>query len=82
MLGTAVGLGGNSLILWYWWPEAHGYVTNPFGMFLLGTAILTDLVYPFCLWKVRQTEVILPDGRIVSQEHAVQMGVGLDKKEL
>lgn len=81
MLGTAVGLGGSSAILWYWWPEAHGYLTNPFGMFMLGTAMLTDFIYPFCLWNVRQTEVILSGGRIVSREQAMHMRA-TDKKEL
>lgn len=37
-------------------------------MFILGTAVLTDLAYPFCLMQVRKTEVILPDGRIVRRE--------------
>lgn len=67
-LGTAFGLGASSAVLWYWWPEAHGYFTNPLAMFLLGTAVVTDLAYPFCLMSVRKTEVILPDGRIVGRE--------------
>lgn len=37
-------------------------------MFILGCVVLTDLAYPFCLMKVRQTEVILPDGRIVRRK--------------
>lgn len=81
MLGTVVGLGGSSLILWLWWPEAHGYITNPFGIFLLGTAVVTDLVYPVCLWKVRQTEITLPDGRVVSQEQGMRLRAS-SKKEL
>lgn len=80
MLGTTVGLGGSSTVLWYWWPEAHGYLINPFGIFMLGTAVLTDLIYPYFLWSVRQTEVILPSGRIVSREQAMHMSV-TGKKE-
>lgn len=67
-LGTIFGLGGSSAVLWYWWPEAHGYFTNPLAIFILGIAVLTDLAYPFCLMQVRKTEVILPDGRIVRLE--------------
>lgn len=73
MLGTGVGLGGSSAILWYWWPEAHGYFTNPFAMFLLGTAMLADLIYPICMWRVRQTEVVLEGGRIVSREEGMRI---------
>lgn len=67
MTGTVFGLGVNSVILWHWWPEAHGYFVNPLGMFICGTALLCDLLYPFVLWQVRQTEVILADGRIISR---------------
>lgn len=55
-------------ILWYWWPEAHGYFVNPFGMFLLYTTVSCDLIYPLLLWHVRATEKELPDGRLVSGE--------------
>lgn len=72
-LGTVSGLGASSAVLWYWWPEAHGYFTNPLGMFILGTSVLTDLAYPFFLRKVRQTEVILPAGRIVSREQGARL---------
>lgn len=65
------GLGGSSAILWYWWPEAHGYFTNPLAIFILGTSVLTDLAYVLCLYKVRQEEVILPDGRVVSREQGL-----------
>lgn len=80
MLGTAVGLGGSSAILWYWWPEAHGYFTNPFAIFLLGTANLADIIYPVCLWKVRQTEVILEGGRVVSREERMRMRIRYEKQ--
>lgn len=55
-------------ILWHYWPEAHGYFVNPLGMFINGTALFCDLIYPFALWQVRKTEVALPDGRLVSRE--------------
>jgi hypothetical protein len=84
-IGTIFGLGVCNAILWHYWPEAHGYFVNPLGMFLCGTALLCDLVYPFALWQVRKTEVALPDGRLVSREHFEHIearGELLDKKSL
>ncbi|KUI67156.1 hypothetical protein VM1G_03029 [Cytospora mali] len=68
--GTVFGMGVCNAILWHWWPEAHSYFVNPLGIFICGTALLCDLLYPFALWKVRRTEVILPDGRIISRSEA------------
>lgn len=65
MAGTVFGMLVCNGILWHWWPEAHGYFTNPFGIFMCGTSLLSDIVYPFVLRKVRQTEKILAGGRIV-----------------
>lgn len=67
-IGTIFGMGVCNAILWYYWPEAHGFFLNPLGIFLCGTALLCDMVYPFALWQVRKTEVALPDGRLVSLE--------------
>lgn len=67
-IGTIFGMGVCNAILWHYWPEAHGYFVNPLGMFINGTSLLCDLVYPFALWQVRKTEVTLPDGRLVSRE--------------
>ncbi|KAL1853917.1 hypothetical protein Daus18300_011659, partial [Diaporthe australafricana] len=80
-IGTISGMGVCNAILWYYWPEAHGYFLNPLGMFICGTALLCDLVYPFALWQVRQTEVALPDGRIISREHFDQIEM-VGKKRL
>ncbi|ROV91976.1 hypothetical protein VSDG_07587 [Cytospora chrysosperma] len=71
--GTISGLVLSNTILWHWWPEAHGYFVNPLGIFICGTALLCDVLYPFALWHVRRTEVILPDGRIVSAGKSGQM---------
>lgn len=68
-------------ILWYWWPEAHGYFVNPLGIFIFGTALLCDLLYPFALWHVRRTEVILADGRIISGGKG-HMQIGTEKKHI
>ena len=67
-IGSVFGMPICNGILWYWWPEAHGYYVNPFGIFLLSITFASDLIYPFLLWKVRGTEKELPDGRLVSGE--------------
>ncbi|PSR82878.1 hypothetical protein BD289DRAFT_461526 [Coniella lustricola] len=64
-LRTVIDLGLSSAILWYGWSEAHGYLTKPFDLFLLGTTILANLMYLIGLWKVRATVVVLADGRIL-----------------
>lgn len=71
--GTIFGMGVCNAILWHYWPEAHGYFLNPFGMFINATALFCDLLYPFVLWQVRKTEVTLPDGRLVSREQFGRM---------
>jgi hypothetical protein len=51
-------------MLWWYWPEAHGFVFHPLGLFFVGTSILCDLAYPFLLAYVRTTERVLPDGSL------------------
>jgi hypothetical protein len=48
--------------MWYLWREAHEYFMSPFGIFLWGTALVCDLIYPFVFAEVRRTEEVLPDG--------------------
>jgi len=36
---------------------------SPFGLFLWGTGLVSDLIYPFVLYHVQNTERVLPDGR-------------------
>jgi hypothetical protein len=48
--------------MWFLWREAHEYFMSPFGVFLWGTALACDLVYPFVFAEVRKTEEVLPDG--------------------
>lgn len=52
-------------LLWWYWPEAHGYWVSPFGIFLCGFSLVCDVAYPFVLWTVRQGEEVLPDGRLI-----------------
>ena len=63
-LGTITGPILGYLPMWWYWPEAHGYVVSGPAVLLWGPAILCDLIYPFVLHRVRQTERVLPDGRV------------------
>ncbi|KEY70491.1 hypothetical protein S7711_02664 [Stachybotrys chartarum IBT 7711] len=64
--GTLLGLPTPSLLLWWVWPEAHGYVWQPLSVIMIATGLLCDVAYPFLLAHVRSTEQILPDGTIVA----------------
>lgn len=61
-----MGLPVTSILLWWYWPEAHGYILHPLSIFLVGTATACDIVYPFLLHHVKLTEVILPDGTVIA----------------
>lgn len=84
-LGSFVGLVALPGMMWWYWPEAHGYFLNPLATFMQALFLLPDIVYPFVLYQIRKTEVVLPDGRLVSAEHAViekrLEGYGLVKAE-
>lgn len=67
-LGTLMGLPVTNGLLWWYWPEAHGYVFNPVGIIIIGTSLICDLAYPFLLAHVRSTERTLADGTIVAGE--------------
>lgn len=60
---------GFEALLWWHWPEQHGFFTNHFHLFLSSIYLGADIIYPFVLYRVMQTEVILPDGRHISAEH-------------
>ncbi|KAH8706354.1 hypothetical protein BGZ61DRAFT_219710 [Ilyonectria robusta] len=67
-VGTLMGLPVTTVLLWWYWPEAHGFVLHPLGVFIIGTATCCDIAYPFVLAHVRSTERILPDGTVVAGE--------------
>ncbi|KAF4973254.1 hypothetical protein FSARC_409 [Fusarium sarcochroum] len=71
-VGTVMGLPITCVLLWWYWPEAHGFVLHPLGLFLIGTSILCDLAYPFLLAYVRTTERILPDGSLVAGDYLTE----------
>lgn len=63
-VGTVMGLPVSCILLWWYWPEAHGFVFHPLALFFVGTSVLCDLAYPFLLAYVRTTERVLPDGSL------------------
>lgn len=40
---------------------------------LCGLCLLLDAAYPVCLSLVRRSEVVLPDGRLVSAQEAARV---------
>ena len=67
-MGSLFGLPITTGLLWYYWPEAHGFFLNPFGLFLIGASLACDAVYPFVLSRVRRSERELADGRLIRGE--------------
>ncbi|KFH42800.1 hypothetical protein ACRE_064550 [Hapsidospora chrysogenum ATCC 11550] len=67
-VGTQLGLPASCGFLWWYWPEAHGFIFQPLSIIIVGTATICDIAYPFVLAHVRATERILPDGSVVSGE--------------
>lgn len=73
-----MGLPVTTILLWWYWPEAHGFVFHPLGIVLIGTSIVCDIAYPFLLQHVRLTERVLPDGSVVAGE---TVEVAAEKKQ-
>ncbi|KAI0164251.1 hypothetical protein GGR52DRAFT_575606 [Hypoxylon sp. FL1284] len=65
LVGSLSGLGFCNGLLWWYWPEAHSYFTQPMSVFISGLSLLCEIAYPFILWRVRQTERVTADGRLV-----------------
>ncbi len=74
-----MGLPVCCVLLWWHWPEAHGFVFHPLSVIILGTTFACDIAYPFLLAHVRKTELVLPNGMIVAGDAAVT-AVGGEKK--
>lgn len=64
-IGSLFGLGFCSALMWWYWPEAHSYWIEPMSVFICGLSLICDIVYPFVLWHVRQTERVDVNGRLV-----------------
>jgi len=65
-VGTMMGLPVTTLLLWWHWPEAHGFVLQPASCTIVGVTMICDLIYPFVLAQVQATEEMLPDGTIIA----------------
>jgi hypothetical protein len=63
-LGSIAGLNLNYGYCWWVWPEAHGYVANPFAVVMMVTWVLADLAYFVVLHNVKSTEVLSVDGQM------------------
>jgi len=55
------------LPMWWYWPEAHGYVVSWPSAVIWGGSIGCDVIYPFVLQRVRREETVLPDGSLMSK---------------
>ncbi|KAI1097131.1 hypothetical protein F4804DRAFT_328531 [Jackrogersella minutella] len=73
-IGSLCGLGFCNGLLWWYWPEAHSYFLQPMSIFMCGLSLLCDIVYPFVLRRVRQTERVMFDGRLVGA-HSPELDV-------
>lgn len=80
-LGTLMGLPVTCMLLWWYWPEAHGFVFHPLSIIILGSTFACDMAYPILLAYVRKTEVVLPNGMIVSGDD-IRTGAAAAKKEI
>ncbi|KAK1623336.1 integral membrane protein [Colletotrichum phormii] len=81
-LGTLTGWIGSTGLLWWYWPEPHGFFVNPMGIFLMTTCLACDIAYPFILAVVRRSEQVLSDGRLVSGISVKQSAAPIMKKRL
>lgn len=64
-VGSMSGLNVNYGYAWWAWPEAYGYVAHPFAVVMMVSWVLADLAYFAVLYSVKQTEVVMADGRKV-----------------
>jgi hypothetical protein len=62
-VGSLSGLNLNYGYCWWVWPEAHGYVANPFAIVMMVTWVLADLGYLVVLHNLKQSETSLASGR-------------------
>lgn len=76
-----MGLPVTCVLLWWHWPEAHGFVFHPVGLIIMGTSLICDLSYPFLLAHVKKTERVLPDGTVVAGNSGLGQLGEADKKE-
>jgi hypothetical protein len=61
-------MGVTNGLLWWYWPEAHGFWVTPLSIFICGLSFFCDAVFGLALWEVRRTERALPAGRLVPRK--------------
>lgn len=80
-MGTLFGLVLDNLLMWWYWPDGYSWMVHPFGVFLWGTSIACDIVYPFILHHVRQSEVQLPDGSLMRGDSSRPSNISASEKK-
>lgn len=63
-----MGLPVACTLLWWYWPEAHGFIFHPVSIIIMVTVLICDLAYPFVLAHVKARERVLADGSVISGE--------------
>lgn len=53
-------------LLWWYWPEAHGFIFHPLSYIIMVPTFACDIAYPFLLAQVRKTETVLPNGMVIA----------------
>ncbi|OAQ97685.1 hypothetical protein LLEC1_05818 [Akanthomyces lecanii] len=64
--GTLMGLPVTCGLLWWYWPEPHGFIFHPLSYIIMLPTFACDFAYPFLLAHVRKTEKVLPNGMVVA----------------
>ncbi|KAH7107269.1 hypothetical protein BKA62DRAFT_682876 [Auriculariales sp. MPI-PUGE-AT-0066] len=66
-IGTFAGLYGYYAVRWYWWPEMHPYVSNPFAVCLTVIGFGSDLLYGVLMLMVSRSAVGRPSQHTVNK---------------
>ncbi|OAA63162.1 hypothetical protein ISF_05038 [Cordyceps fumosorosea ARSEF 2679] len=64
--GSLMGLPVTCGLLWWYWPEPHGFIFHPLSYIIMVPTFACDIAYPFLLAHVRRTEKVLPNGMVVA----------------
>jgi hypothetical protein len=61
-----MGLTVTNTLLWWYWPEAHGFIFHPVSIIIISVTTVCDIAYPFLLAHVKKTERVLDDGSVIA----------------
>ncbi|KAM3444744.1 hypothetical protein NHJ13734_001094 [Beauveria thailandica] len=64
--GSVMGLPVTCCLLWWYWPEPHGFIFHPLSYIMTAPWLACDVAYPFLLAHVRKAEKVLPNGMVVA----------------